>query len=159
MPFTPSSSEPLADAVLALGHAYGNNTPVSLYLESDNGGMPGNILATLTQQGDIQSIWDGGGSLIEFDCSGCGTVNAGTQYWLVAVEGDPNSAQAWMWAYQDRTGLGAFNDLGSATGPWTLYEDDILSGFRVDGAVPEPGSLVMLGSGILAAVAAIRRKL
>ncbi len=158
MPFTPNATENMVDAVLALGNYAGNNNPVSLYLESENGGMPGSVLATLTQQGTIQSFFSGG-SLITFNCNSCGTVNAGTQYWLVAQETDANTEQAWMFAYQDQQGNAAFNQLGSINGPWNLF-DSTISAYRVDGGqVPEPGTLVMLGSGIVAAAAGLRRKL
>ena len=156
MPFTPGSSETMVDAVLALGNYAGNNNPINLYLETDNGGVPGTVLATLTQQGTIQSF-NTGGSLITFSCNGCGTVNAGTQYWIVGKETDPNTEQAWMYAYNDQQGNLAFNQGGDENGPWNTYFGTI-SGFRVDGQVPEPGTLVMLGSGIVAAAAGLRRK-
>ena len=95
---------------------------------------------------------------MQFNCNGCGTVNAGTQYWIVAQETDPNTEQAWMYAYQDQTGELAFNQVGSQNGPWNLY-DGTISGFRVDSGVPEPGTFMMLGSGVLAAAAGLRRKL
>lgn len=155
MSFSPSKTENLADAVLALGNYAGSNSPVSLYLQSDNGGQPGTTLATLTQQGTIQPF-SSGGSLITFTCSGCGQISAGTPYWLTAWEQDPNTEQAWMYAYQDQTGNLAFNQVGSIDGPWSLYNGTV-SGFQVDG-VPEPGTLVMLGSGIVAAAAGLRRK-
>ncbi len=157
-PFNPSLSENVADAVLALGNFAGSNSPVNLYLASDNGGEPGSILATFTQEGTIQPF-SSGGSLITFDnCTGTCGVSNGTVYWIVAQEKDPNTEQAWFFAYQDQQGHGAFNQIGSETGPWNQY-DGTIAGFRVDGtAVPEPGTLVMLGSGVLAAAAGIRRK-
>jgi len=158
LPFSPNATANMADAVLALGNYAGNNAPVNVYLATDNGGEPGNILATLTQQGTIPPFSSGGG-LVQFNCNGCGTVNQGTTYWIIAAESDPNTEQAWMWAYNDQQGHGAFNQLGSINGPWSQY-DSTISGFRVDsGGVPEPGTFVMLGSGILAAAAGLRRKL
>jgi PEP-CTERM motif len=153
-PFMPSQSENMVDAVLALGNYAGSNAPVSLFLASDNAGSPGSILATLSQQGTIPPF---PGGLVQFNCSSCGTVNAGTTYWVIAQETDPGTEQAWMFSYQDQQGPGAFNQLGSNSGPWNLF-DSTNVGFRVDGAVPEPGTLVMLGSGIVAAAAGLRRK-
>ncbi len=159
MEFSPSSSESMTDAVLALGNYAGSNNPVNVYLMADNGGQPGSILATLTQQGTIQSFTSGG-SLINFTCpaNNCGTVNAGTNYWLTAWEPDPNTEQAWMYAYQDQAGQLAFDQTGSINGPWSLYFGTV-SGFRIDGtAVPEPSTLALLGSGLFAAAAGICRK-
>ncbi len=155
LPFNPAKSEQVADAVLALGNYQGGNSPVSLFLESDNGGQPGSILATLTQQGTIPPF---PGGLVQFNCTSCPVVNNGTQYWIVAQETDPNTEQAWMFAYQDEQGTLAFNQLGSNTGPWNIYNGTI-SGMRVDGVgVPEPGTLALLGSGLFAAAAGICRK-
>ncbi len=154
LPFTPSETTTMTDAVLALGNYAGGNNPVSLYLMSDNGGQPGNVLATLTQQGTIPPF---PGGLVQFNCNGCGTVNSGTQYWITAWEQDPNTEQAWMFAYQDQQGTLAFNQLGSINGPWNIYGGTIM-GMRVDGGVPEPGTLVLMGSGLLAAIGGLRRK-
>jgi hypothetical protein len=158
LPFTPNATETMVDAVLALGNYAGSNSPVTAYLATDDGlNEPGTILATLTQQGTIPPFSSGGG-LVTFNCGGCGTVNAGTQYWIIAQETDPNTEQAWMFAYLDQQGHGAFNQLGSNSGPWSQY-DSTISGFRVDGTtIPEPGTLIMLGSGIVAAAAGLRRK-
>jgi len=156
VPFTPSQTETMVDAVLALGNYAGSNNPVNVYLASDSGlGEPGSILATLTQQGTIQPF---PGSLVTFACNSCGTVNAGSTYWIIAQEPDPNTEQAWMFAYQDQQGHIAFDQNGSNQGPWNQF-DGTTVGFRIDGsAVPEPGTLVMLGSGIVAAAAGLRRK-
>jgi hypothetical protein len=158
LPFTPSQTENMADAVLALGNYAGGNNPINLYLAADSGiGEPGSVIATLTQQGDIPPFSSGGG-LVTFNCNGCGTVNAGTTYWLIAQETDPGTEQAWMFAYQDQQGHLAFDQTGTIDGPWSQF-DGTITGFRVDGtAVPEPGTLVMLGSGIVAAAAGLRRK-
>jgi hypothetical protein len=157
LPFTPNATETMVDAVLALGNYAGGNSPINLYLAADSGiGEPGSIIATLTQQGSIPPF-SGGGGLVTFNCNGCGTVNAGQTYWIIAQEQDPGTEQAWMFAYQDQSGHIAFDQNGSNQGPWNQF-DGTTSGFRVDGAVPEPGTLIMLGSGIVAAAAGLRRK-
>jgi hypothetical protein len=157
LPFTPNQTENMVDAVLALGNYSGGNSPINAYLALDDGfNEPGTIIATLTQQGTIPPFTSGGG-LVTFNCNGCGQVNTGTQYWVIAQEQDPNTEQAWMFAYQDQSGHIAFDQNGSENGPWNQF-DGTTSGFRVDGEVPEPGTLIMLGSGIVAAAAGLRRK-
>lgn len=160
LPFTPSATMNIADAVLALGNYAGNNNAVNVYLMNDSGlGYPGgSVLDTLTQVGTIPPF-SGGGGLVQFNCTSCPVVNSTTQYWIVALETDPGTEQAWMFAYQDEQGHLAFNQVGSNQGPWNQF-DGTISGFRVDGGVvPEPSTLVMLGSGILAVAAGVRRKL
>jgi PEP-CTERM motif len=162
MPFSPSSSEHVVDAVLALGNYDGGNSPINLYLESDDGlDEPGSILASFTQQGIIQPF-SGGGGLVQFDCNSCPVVDFGTQYWIVAQEMDPNTEQAWMFAYQDEQGHGAFDQTGSSTGPWSQF-DSTITGFRIDGGsgsqTPEPGGLMLLGTGLIGVAGFFRRRM
>jgi hypothetical protein len=159
MSFTPSQTLNVTDAILAMSNFAGGNSPVNVFLETDNGGFPGSILGQMTQQGTIPPYSSGGG-LVTFTCSSCPVVNVGTQYWIVAQETDPNTRQNWMFNYLDATGPFAFDHNGSATGPWDP-ETNFLSAFEVDGgsSVPEPGTLAMLGSGVLAVGAGFRRRL
>jgi hypothetical protein len=158
MSFTPNATGNISDAVLALGYLAGNDSPINVYLETDNSGVPGNILDTLTQSGVIAPY---PGGLVNFDCTSCSMVSEGTLYWLVALASDPNSQHAWMFSYQDQQGRYASNEVGSASGPW-IAGTYISGGFQVDGmsnAVPEPGTLLILGSGILALAARLRTRL
>lgn len=158
MSFSPNATVNLQDAVLALGNFSGNNSPVNLYLESDATGVPGTVLDNLTQVGTIPPS---PGGLVTFDCTVCPMVQIGTRYWIVALETNPNSVQSWMFAYQDATGIFAYNDGGSFNGPWT-QSPGTLSGFRIDGGTgtgtPEPDTIIMLSTGVLAIAGAIRRK-
>ena len=115
-PFSLGSGATVTDALLALGYIpYTNNNPVNVYIESDSGGSPGSILASLTQVGSIPPFRSGGG-LVTFDCSGVGCALGAGNYWLVAVETDANSDQVWFYAYQDQITLIAEDQSGSPVG-------------------------------------------
>jgi hypothetical protein len=160
MPFTLSAGATVGDAVLALGNFAGSDSPVNVYIESDNGGQPGSIITTLSQVGDIASWFNGSsGGLVTFTCGLPCTLGAGS-YWLVALESDAGTNQAWDFAYQDASGNNAYNFSGSSTGPW-YTATQTLSGFRIDAgsSVPEPNSLVLFGSGLLGVAALVRRRL
>lgn len=159
-PFSLSVSTTLADAVLALGNFAGGNNPVNVYIETDSGGLPGTIITQLTQVGTILPFTNGnGGGLVTFTCSSNCALTAGTPYWLVAQETDSGTEQVWDFAYQDQQANIAFNQVGSATGPWNPFFG-IENAFRLDdtgAVVPEPGSLFLLGSGALGLIVARRR--
>jgi PEP-CTERM motif-containing protein len=156
--FSLGAGATVADAVLALGNYMGNNNPVTLYVESNNGGVPGSIIATLSQSGTILPWGNGsGGGLVTFNCSGAQCALPAGSYWLVAWEPDPNTQQVWDYAYQDQLGNLAFNSFGSPTGPWT-QAFDIENAFQID-SVPEPATLLVLIPGLLGAGYGLRRKL
>lgn len=147
-PFNPSSTLPFRRALLALSSIQGDNSPISVYLESDNGGFPAAILDTLTQVGAIATSPPG--ALVEFDCKNCPFIDSGTQYWIVASEPDPDSRQ--LWHFSDDVGRFAFNLKGSATGPWIEASFFPLTAFEVDGLAPtpEPASIWLVVTGLLA---------
>jgi len=160
MPFTPDATMNIADAVLGLSNYVGPGSRVIAYLESDNGGVPGNILDTLSQVGTIPP-YTAGAALLTFKCASCPVVDVGTQYWIVALEPNPNTIQLWAFPLPKPSGLVASNETGSATGPWYADTNNVVSAFQVDGGsspTPESGTIVMLVSALLVAGSGIRRK-
>jgi len=160
--FTLGAGTTVADAVLALGNFAGSNHPVNVYIESDNSGVPGGIIATLSQAGTILG-WNNGssGGLVTFTCSGAACTLGAGSYWLVAQEPDATTEHKWDYAYQDALANIAYNQIGSSTGPWTRYPT-IGEAFRIDdtaSGVPEPTSILLFATGVLAIGIARRRSL
>jgi hypothetical protein len=159
--FTLSSSATISDAILGLGDVYGPSSPVDVYIESDNGGSPDIILASLTQVGTIPNVITGGG-LISFTCSGVACDLAAGNYWLVAVETDYSTGQDWFTtAYGATTNL-AQGYSGIPTG-LTVIPNSWEEAFQIDGSpdapTPEPSSFLLLGSGLAGLAGLIKRKL
>ncbi|HEV2578219.1 MAG TPA: choice-of-anchor R domain-containing protein [Acidobacteriaceae bacterium] len=167
--FAPSETATVtgADLALALVPPPGTVqtlTPLTVYIESNSGGTPGAILATLTQNGSY--AYYPTTTVVNFNCSGsCATLDAGSTYWLVAQQTDSANTTGWLYSFGD-TGTWYYNELGSATGPWTAAtQGDNFSAFDVTGTptnsvspVPEPGTLALLALGLVGVVAIERRR-
>jgi hypothetical protein len=97
IPFTPSTNVTASKLQASVGFVSGANS-VALSLNSDNGGLPGTVLATADASNlgtfgtccTLASVGGGSGGI---------ALTAGTQYWVV-VYTDTNSQTSWdAWAY------------------------------------------------------------
>ena len=165
--FTPSQTLQFADAQLALGIIFTNlnQSPLSVYLSSDNVGLPGADIGDLTL-GTGQSVGPfPPGNLATFVCSGsCVTLQSSTPYWLVIAVPNLNidyfnSQAEWNWnVTQDYVNENfAYNDTQFGTG-WVMSDPAFLRpAFQINGT-PEPSSLVLLASGLLGVMGTARRR-
>ena len=136
--FTVNDTAMLSNAMLGLSHFQGVNTPVNVFIESDAGGMPGSILATLTQVGTVPPFPTQ--SLTMFTSGSSFILTVGVTYWLVAQETNTGTAQVWNLAYNDAEGTFAHNLTDSATGPWFVEHNAHDVAFQINGTVV-PGVL------------------
>ncbi len=155
-PFTSAITGTLWDVLVGLGNSGDSNTPVEVYLESDDGSgtQPGSVLTVLSQIGTIPPFQNSlyGGGIITFTCSTCPTITAGTQYWIVPFEPDPDSQQNWMLSNYD-IGPGDYNLSNSPTGPWSPFPHGSVGTFQIDesvpDSVPEASSWTLAGIGLI----------
>jgi hypothetical protein len=157
-PFIPTETATLSDAVLAMRKIAGKGDgPVTVFIESSSAGAPDAILDTLTQVGGLTTT----PSPVDFICSSCSVLDAGTINFLVAYQPDPSSESGWNLALST-TGTIYSNKNGRVTGSWNQDPSGPLAAFEVNGvpaATPEPSTLVLLGTGVLGLAGMACRKL
>lgn len=152
--FTAGESAFVSQIDLAVSILQGDGGGTAALYTVGGNGVPGTLLGswgfTAHQNfGDccaVETISVNGGPLLK----------QGTDYFMVLSSYGEN-VDVWNDNTTDAHGLVLVSRDNGDT--WEGGGGSLLSAFRVEGtAVPEPGTLVMLGSGIVAAAAGLRRK-
>jgi hypothetical protein len=148
--FTPLGSDYRLDTIeLAMWLATGTNE-LDVWLMSDSSGKPGAVIESFYFNGVMQPA---PGSVLLANSVLNPVLLAGTQYWLVASTPGPDTWAAWNKNSTGDTGPHA----QWVGGPWGVA-NDTAGAFRISGTVPEPSTLLLLGSG-LAGLGFVRRRL
>jgi hypothetical protein len=157
-----SSETALLESVDAALYNVGPSFALSIWTNNSNG-QPGNAIDPLDQIASFP-----GPGVASFGCgtnpATCPILQAGQTYWLVA-QTDPSALTYFFFSPTD-TGTWYYDETGNAGGPWTVATlSDSIGAFDVNGLAqataptPEPGSLVLLGSGVLGLLVVGRRRL
>jgi len=160
--FTSMASGSVSEIQLGVGYAGGTNAFYAAVF-TDNNGLPGTQLYRID---NLSSSQDFGG------CCGLVTISgitgldltAGQQYFVVLGPESLNSTvfEAWNWNNQGVNGLDLYSTNGGTT--WDsngtgnpIGALDIIGGTQQ--TVPEPSSLLLLGTGLVGAFGTLRKKL
>jgi len=151
-------------------NAFPSTVAFTINLYADAGGIPAN--SPFSSQSVTATAVDTGMS--ELDCCSpfaeiflfnatlpsAVALSANTTYWLsiLDVSGSPN---VFRWANGTTTWAGDFNNACCAPGSWiNIGPPRDQAAYDLNPVtVPEPGSLALLGSGVVAAAGMLRRKL
>jgi hypothetical protein len=148
MKFTPSATAQLTS--LAFGMTIpvqGGVNGVTVELRSDAGGVPGALIESFDLSGQTMPALGTQGPPLTATSVTNPTLTAGTNYWLVAVDTNPNQA---VWNFNDQgiTGGGSTTPNGGAS--WQAFPTVSDAAFEVFGtqtvAAPGPSGLVLFGT-------------
>lgn len=136
--FRPPVNAFFQDAIVALGVDSGTNE-MSLYLESDAGGLPGAIIEGPINVTNLATT--GTGSVVTAPSMLHPFLLSGTPYWLVVTVPNANTCAGWFFNSTGDTTNGTtkvYDDVnGSPTGPWTFsVPRQTRPAFQIDG-VPD----------------------
>ena len=164
--FTPSETAALTDIGITLAYVSGQNS-ATIQLLSDSGGLPGSVMESWTANNlpTFQLFTPVPATFVSSNSNPI--LDAGQEYWVAVIAGTPSDkANLLAWKVSQPLTLTPFATSQDG-GPYAIVPNPAAGGdggFRVDGTavtddapVPEPSSLLLLGTGMMALLGSRRR--
>jgi len=158
--FTPNENFLFSSALLPMVRFGGTNI-LQVILMTNSGGVPGTILETITLTNVVTSA--SGGSIVTANSLIHPLLSSGVPYWLVAFAPEQDTAMGWYHSPADMSNgsNNAVNSSHSLSGPWVLSPaGGVRNAFQIEGnPVPEPTTVLFLGSGLAGIALKVRAKI
>ena len=152
--FTALAGGSVSEIDVAIGYNFTGRNGATVSLWTDNSGIPGVQMGTW----DLTNLPDFGTCCAVSSILGISGINvsAGASYFLMAST-PSDTSDAWNWNSIGDTGLVDYTFDGGAT--WNQAFGNTRYAFQVLASpVPEPGTLMLFGSGIIGLAGILRRK-
>jgi len=148
--FTPTETFTFSSAQLPMNLVTGPNH-FQVLLMTSSGGLPGNIIETITVSAPTSA------GIVTANSALHPVLTSRTQYWLAVFAPEPNTFGIWNFSLNDFSTPQALA-FNSPTGPWVLNNVN-RSAFQINGEpVPEPSTMLLLGTGLAALGTAVRKR-